>query len=712
MTSPSLDISRSPWTGTVASAPIPEDKIGEIVDAVIDAAPECVRKRVLLSAIDWALVPPHKVSLLLSALDQTNLAVPRWLAKPLLLAGYTLSSAARDALPGALAVLSRLNDAAGEPDEREVLAPSLEGLTYSSDIEADIAVALVRRLLALSWDDEALRFALSQAHSVPQALRLASGAFERYLAVLPNLRLRISGSSTTRVLADALRPAFGVEGWRADISESSFGGVIGDLLSPPDDVEALVVLLDTDGLLATDWRHEVHDIEQLAAERADMLGEALQAFSSQAAMPLLINTLPVPARPTVGLLDRQHGVGLRRIINSLNARILDAAAASPRVIVVDADQALSGLASRDHVDPKLWYYGRIGYSHEATQCFARAFAEAWRIVQRGPVKVLAVDFDNTLWGGIYGDDGVDGLACGEDFPGNAFQALQQECLRLKAQGLLLVALSKNEAGALGVFEKHPGMVLKADDFAAHAVNWQPKADNLRRIAADLNLGLDSILFLDDSPHEREAMRRLMPEVMVPEMPDDPAERPGWLRRLSATWPARLTAEDALRPAVYEARRAAQELQARVASFEDYLSALEQRLVVSFVTEWTLARVAQMHQRTNQFNLTTLRLGEPEIAVLAGNPTQGLALAGHVTDRFGDHGLVIAATVDIEAREATVRTLLMSCRVIGRDIERAFLGALIEELASRGIERVRGVYVPTAKNAMVRNFYEVPAASRQ
>ena len=703
MSSPSLDIPQSLWLG--ASSPLPEDKIGEIIDAVIDAAPECVRKRILLPAIDWALVPPHKVCLLLSALEQEKVAVPRWLAKPLLLAGHALSGAAEDALTGALAILSGLNGAAGEPDEREAIGASLQSLTYVPDIDSDISIALVRRLLALSWDDEALRFALSRAHAVPQALRLAGGAFEAYLAELPGLRLRLAGSSTTSVLADALRPAFGVEGWRADISESGFGGVLADLLSPPSDIDALVVQLDIDSLLAMDWRHELSDVERLAAERADMLGEAVKTFLSRSTAPLLVNTLPVPSGPTVGLLDRQHGVGLRHVIDLVNARILDAAKGSARVVVVDADYALSGIASRDHLDPKLWYYGRIGYSPEATQCLARAFAEAWRLVKRGPFKVVAVDFDNTLWGGLYGDDGVDRLACGEDFPGNAFQALQQECLRLKSQGLLLVALSKNEESALEVFEQHPGMVLKADDFVAHAVNWQPKADNLKRIAADLNLGLDSILFLDDSPHEREAMRRLAPEVVVPEMPEDPAMRPGWLRRLSATWPARLTAEDASRPAVYAARKAAHDLRARAASFEDYLSALEQRLALSFATERTVARAAQMHQRTNQFNLTTVRLGEGEISALSAHATKGVVLLGEVSDRFGDHGLVIVATVDVDGAEATIRTLLMSCRVIGREVERAFVGALIRELATRGVVRVHGLYVPTAKNVMVRDFYQ-------
>src|SRR4029078_10700681 len=174
------------------------------------------------------------------------------------------------------------------------------------------------------------------------------------------------------------------------------------------------------------------------------------------------------------------------------------------------------------------------------------FARACKARQRGPVKVVAVDFDNTLWGGVFGDDGIDKLACGDDFPGNAFKAFQRDCLRLKAQGLLLVGLSKNNPDAIDVFVKHPGMALKAEDFAATPINWEPKPDNIRRLARELNLGLDSFLFLDDSPHEREAMRRMCPEVFVPEMPADPALRPGWLRALRCTWPVRITSEDARR----------------------------------------------------------------------------------------------------------------------------------------------------------------------
>lgn len=687
-----------------SAAPVAEDKIDEIVDAAIAAAPECLRQRVILPAIDWSRVTPHKVGLLLSSLEQACLPVPRWLAKSLLLAGHTLDGDAARTLPASLAVLNRLNDAAGEPDEREPIAAALAMLDHDPDLEADITAALVRRLMALSWDEEALRLALQQFHRAPHVLKITGGLFDTHVAELPAARLRVSGTSTTWTLIDALRSAFAVKGAQAEITEAPFGSALAELLSPPGDRDALVVLLDSEGLAPWDWRLGSAEMASRLAARADTLGEALDAFAARARGPLLINTLPVPPAPTAGLLDRRHALGLRRAVDLLNARLLDAAERSGRIVVIDADHALAPLAAREHSDPRLWYYGRLAYSAEATRLLAQAFAEAWRLMQRGPAKVLAVDFDNTLWGGVFGDDGIERLACGHDAPGNAFLALQQECLRLKGQGFLLVALSKNNADALSVFERHPGMMLRPDDFAAVAIDWEPKPKNIRRLAAELNLGLDSFVFIDDSPHEREAMRQLCPEVLVPELPHDPAERPLWLRRLAATWPVRLTAEDETRAALYAARRDAGSAKAGAASLDSYLASLDQRLVLSFVSDKTVARAAQMHQRTNQFNLTTQRLTEAEIARLAADEAGGIAVLGRVADKFGDHGIVIAATVSIGDGEAVVRTLLMSCRVIGREIEHAFLGELLGELERRGIRRVRGDYIPTPKNAMVRDFY--------
>jgi FkbH-like protein len=442
--------------------------------------------------------------------------------------------------------------------------------------------------------------------------------------------------------------------------------------------------------------------------RADSLAGALSTFAARSSSPLLINAIPVPSAPTAGQLDSRHISGIRRAVRLVNERLLAASERHGNILIIDADQALASIPSSRHRDPRLWFYGRIAYSAEATRALAGAFARIWTLIAHGPAKVLALDLDNTLWGGTYGEDGIGRLACGEDFPGNAFQAFQQECLRLKRQGLLLVALSKNDPDALTVLARHPGMVLRPEDFAAKAVNWAPKPENIRHLAAELNLGLDSFVLLDDSPHEREAMRRLAPEVVVPELPADPALRPAWLRRLTCTWPVRLTEEDARRSEMYAAERGARALKASAATVEDYLRGLDQRLTVSLAGPDAVARVAQIHQRTNQFNLTTRRLTEAQIAALASNPERGLVLMGRVVDKLGDHGIVIAATVSVDGASAEIETFLMSCRVIGREIEReierAFLSALLALLCRRGVKRVTGRFAATARNAMVRDFY--------
>ena len=499
-------------------------------------------------------------------------------------------------------------------------------------------------------------------------------------------------------------PAFSALGWKAEISEANFGEGFAELLNPAGDDDCLVLLMDIEGFAPRDWRRTADDGLALVRERADLLASALAKFSEGAKKPLLINTIPSPSAPAAGLLDRQHAFGLRRAIDTINERILEAADRSGHIVICDADAALADLPLARQSDSKLWFYGRIAYSAAASRALAKGFAQAWHLLKRGPLKVVAIDFDNTLWGGVYGDDGIDALICGPEFPGNAFSALQQECLRLKQQGMLLVALSKNNPDAMTIFERHPGMVLKESDFTASAINWETKPDNIRKLASELNLGLDSFVFLDDSPHEREAMRQLCPAVTVPEMPSDPAARPLWLRRQFATWPVRLTLEDERRAEMYAAERQSKALKAGSVSLADYLQGLEQQLIVERVRRETIPRVAQMHQRTNQFNLTTVRLTEAELGAMIAEDSQHLALLGRVADRFGDHGIVIAATARIDGDSADILTLLMSCRVIGREVERAFLGALLAELERRGVRTVAGTYKPTPKNEQVRNFY--------
>jgi FkbH-like protein len=254
------------------------------------------------------------------------------------------------------------------------------------------------------------------------------------------------------------------------------------------------------------------------------------------------------------------------------------------------------------------------------------------------------------------------------------------------------------------------MLLKEDDFVATRINWEPKPANIRSMAEELNLGLDSFVFLDDSPHEREAMRRMCPELAVPEMPTDPAARPLWLRSLSITWPTRLTDEDSRRTQMYLAEKRRTDLRDSAVSFDDYLRGLDQRLLVRLTGDDAVGRVAQMHLRTNQFNLTTERYDEAVIKAMVDAPERFLVLHGQALDKFGNHGVVICATAEVERDEAQLKSFLMSCRVIGRGIETAFLDTLLELMAKRGISRVKAVYIPTRKNGLVRDFYKTTGFS--
>jgi FkbH-like protein len=512
--------------------------------------------------------------------------------------------------------------------------------------------------------------------------------------------------STADLLAQELSRTLAKTGLDAEIARADFGVVVPELLSPVlGATGGLIIMMDVRGFFSRDWRQAADVAHRLLAERTDTFIAALEGFTTTASAPVLINTLPAPAAPQVGLLDGHHPDGAAFLVHHVNRRLRELAARDPRVVLVDADLAMAGVAPAQRSDPKLWFYGRIPYSAAATRALAQAFAQALAAQRSAPVKVLAVDLDDTLWRGIYGEQGVMGLECGDDFPGNTFKALQEECLRLKSLGLLLTILSKNDADVLRVFDEHPGMALRREDFVAYRINWDPKAGNIRELARELDLGLDSFLFLDDSPHEREAMRELVPQVRVPELPTDPSLRPDFLRAQAALWPARLTAEDQERSKLYAVQLKGRALQSQARSLEDYLAGLEQELTVEPVTAAGVARLAQMHARTNQFNLTTLRLTEADIRAMIADRAGFCVLQGRVTDRFGDHGVVICALARCDGRRASIESLLMSCRVIGRGVETAFAGALLEQLGGLGIDKVEARYLPTKRNGPARDFCE-------
>jgi FkbH-like protein len=410
-------------------------------------------------------------------------------------------------------------------------------------------------------------------------------------------------------------------------------------------------------------------------------------------------------------LDDQIEYNQVETIYTINSEIRRLARNFSGVYVLDYD-ALVARYGRDHWhDERKWLTMRMpivvdGLIHVANEWLRFIHPLCGRVC-----KALVVDLDNTLWGGILGEDGFSGLKLGPEYPGAAYQALQRAMLDLYQRGVILAICSKNNpADALEVIAQHSGMMLRSPHFAAVRINWNDKAQNLREIAAELNIGIDSLAFLDDNPVEREWVRSQLPEVTVIELPHDPMGYASTLRNSPFFERLVLLEEDRERGRYYAEERMRKELQHTVPSLADFYRSLTMEAEISPVTPPTLSRVAQLTQKTNQFNLTTRRYSEQQVADMADDPNWLLyTIAVH--DRFGDNGLVGIAMGHIFDGVCEVDTFLMSCRVIGRGIETALLAKLSAEARAKGAQRLTGWYLATKKNDLAKSFYETHGFNR-
>ncbi len=319
-------------------------------------------------------------------------------------------------------------------------------------------------------------------------------------------------------------------------------------------------------------------------------------------------------------------------------------------------------------------------------------------------KVIVVDLDNTLWGGIAGEDGKEGLRIGSANEGRPYRDIQLALKAWQQQGILLAIASKNdEPLALDILEQHPGMILRKKDFAAHRINWQNKADNLQALAAELNLGLDRFLFLDDQPAERALIREALPAVLVPELPPDPTRWPMLIRRLICCTALHVSDEDRQRTAMYQQRQAANELKQSSVDMESYLRNLKMVATCAAVTSATLPRVAQLIAKTNQFNLTTRRHSQPTLEAMLQDPAYEM-LTLQLQDTFGDNGIVgVAIAHQTSDTTAYLDTFLLSCRVIGRRAEDVLFHTLVQRLQVKGCQILQGEYIPTDRNHQVADL---------
>ncbi|WP_250290133.1 HAD-IIIC family phosphatase [Streptomyces atroolivaceus] len=489
---------------------------------------------------------------------------------------------------------------------------------------------------------------------------------------------------------------------------SDFDGYVFDLSDTASELysakpDAVVCLLDASVVfdeVPVPWEPE--DVRRIFDEKLTLLDGLATAFAGAGQGTLVFNTLPLPREWTAQLIGVRDRARLGAVWREANARLLRLMDRHPALTVLDFDPLLG--ADLPLRDDRLGVYTHTEFSPEAHAAYAREVAHLLRAATGRAKKCLVLDLDNTVWGGILGDDGIEGIEVAGSYRGEAFRRLQRTARQVASQGVLLAAVSKNDLDPVReVLRSHPDMTLREDDFVRVVANWRPKHDNLRELAAELNLGMDSFVFADDSPYECGLVTRELPDVAVVALDDEPALhvekllRDGWFDVRD------ITADDLKRPERYREELDRKDFLHGFSSLDDYLRELDVQVRFADASPAELARVSQLTLRTNQFNLTTERLQQSEVAERAAAPGS-LVLTIRSGDRFGDNGLVGAVLAHREGDELVIDNFLLSCRVFARGIEQACLSAVLGHARDQGLRSVRAGYRPSAKNGKVQDFY--------
>jgi FkbH-like protein len=447
---------------------------------------------------------------------------------------------------------------------------------------------------------------------------------------------------------------------------------------------------------------------EVEAEKSRLKGlftSILAGVRKQTPGLVLWSSLETPLHPSLGIVDYQRSAGQIACIEEMNAFLREALHAERGAYLLDMNVCVARVGAGQFYDPRYWHMAKAPYARPALEEISNEIYKYIRPLVGKSKKCLVLDCDNVLWGGTIGEDGMPGIKLGKTYPGSAYHELQQEILNLYHRGVLLALCSKNNDHEVWeVFDKHPDMLLRREHIATAQINWRDKVSNLKQIAADLNLGLDSFVFVDDSPFEVEQVRQYLPQVEVVHLPEgeavtyrDTLAAGGWFDALT------FSAEDRERGAMYHAETSRKELQLQSQDLTSYYASLSMVLEIRLADAFSVPRIAQLTQKTNQFNLTTRRYSDAQIHALREDPSVDVILL-RLKDRFGDSGLTGVCIMRYDGERALIDTFLLSCRVLGRGVEDAFLIQCMKRARLKGCTSAIGEYLPTAKNHQVRDFY--------
>ncbi len=526
------------------------------------------------------------------------------------------------------------------------------------------------------------------------------------------LRVAVLSSSTLEFLKPVLIVEGAREGYAVDLFLGEFGQLEQPVLDPDGPLYAspkdVLVLIFQPGDLVPDALDRYYatggsELDSVCRLLIDRLTAAAKKFRDTTAKPVLIANFATPAALPLGPFDAGDPRGLTHRLAAQNLALAERVQSEADIYVWDYAGLVRSAGTATWSDPRLQMLARATVGSERRPAMAKHLLRTMAALRRRPAKCLVLDLDNTLWGGVIGDDGLEGIQLGDDWPGNPYKAFQRTVLGLRDRGILLAVASKNdESVAVSAFKNHPEMLIDWDDLAAVRINWGPKSVSMRSIATELNIGIDSLVLFDDNPVERAEVRAAVPEAGVIEVPTDPIRYRDALLDSGYFDQLGLSSEDRERADMYRVERQRSILKDEAPSLDDFLRSLEMEAEVAAADVDTLGRIAQLVGKTNQFNLTTRRHSPADLGKMAESDD---AFVGwlRLRDRFGDQGLISVGILKKNGTEATLDTFLMSCRVMNRGVENAMMAFLIEQATAMGCDRIIGEYRPTAKNRMVESL---------
>lgn len=527
----------------------------------------------------------------------------------------------------------------------------------------------------------------------------------------PILRVALIGDTATQFLATAIR-GFGVaKGYNIELFEAEYNQVYQQFMDPDSelykhDAEFIVLFQSTHKLC------EKHSLLS-TQEQTTVADERLRFVESVAELPqlqgkkLICMNYPEIEDAVFGSYANKVESSFSFQVRKLNFGLMELAQHHPNLFICDIT-GLQNKFGRDFMfDANIYVSTEMVLSVDAVPYVAGRVMDIICACKGQFKKCLILDLDNTLWGGVIGDDGIEGIQLGHGLGiGKAFTEFQMWVKKLRQRGIIICVASKNdEDKAKEPFQKHPDMVLTLDDIAVFQANWETKVDNIRTIQSILNISFDSMVFLDDNPFERNMVRENIPGITVPELPEDPAEYLEYLYSLNLFETANYSSEDKDRTKQYQVEAKRVSLKKTFGSEADFLRSLGMVSTVSGFTPFNTPRVAQLSQRSNQFNLRTVRYTEADVKALADDD-KVVDLSFTLKDKFGDNGLIAVVIMKaLDSETLFIDTWLMSCRVLKRGMENFTLNTMVEEARRRGYKKIVGEYLPTLKNQMVREHYD-------